>query len=169
MAAKKKIPKFNSEDEELEFWDTHDFNDYIDFDAVEYVDFSYLRSASSASDPFADLVLILTDARPGWVLLDLKPVQLSLPAWRTLRILAEAPSTRISSASLMSKETGTPNNESSDFDAQIALIQERFAEAVPGREQLIVRPDARHVMLDLQDRNVVVAKEAVASESTTNE
>ena len=43
----KKIPKFRNEDEEREFWDTHDATDYIDWDSPQIVDFSHLRKESN--------------------------------------------------------------------------------------------------------------------------
>jgi predicted DNA binding CopG/RHH family protein len=39
----KKTPKFNSEDEERDFWDTHDMTDYFDMSKAERVSFPNLR------------------------------------------------------------------------------------------------------------------------------
>lgn len=39
----KSIPKFKSEDEEREFWATHDSTDYIDWDKAEEVIFPNLK------------------------------------------------------------------------------------------------------------------------------
>lgn len=43
MKPKKQIPRFKNEDEEREFWATHDSTDYIDWDSATIVDFSHLR------------------------------------------------------------------------------------------------------------------------------
>lgn len=40
---KKKIPKFKNEDEEREFWATHDSTDYIDWDKGKKVVLSKLK------------------------------------------------------------------------------------------------------------------------------
>ncbi len=37
MAKKKKIPKFKNEDEERDFWASHDSTDYIDWSAAKEV------------------------------------------------------------------------------------------------------------------------------------
>jgi predicted DNA binding CopG/RHH family protein len=39
----KEIPRFNSEDEEREFWATHDSTDYFDWDKAEVVVFPKLK------------------------------------------------------------------------------------------------------------------------------
>lgn len=39
----KKIPTFKSEDEEREFWDTHDSTEYLNWDQAERVIFSKLK------------------------------------------------------------------------------------------------------------------------------
>ncbi len=39
----KKIPKFENEDHEREFWATHDSADYIDWKAAERISFSNLK------------------------------------------------------------------------------------------------------------------------------
>lgn len=39
----KKIPKFKDEDEEREFWDTHDLTDYFDFYKEVHLDLSKLK------------------------------------------------------------------------------------------------------------------------------
>ena len=39
----KKIPKFKNEDEEREFWATHDSTDYINWDKAEKLTFSNLK------------------------------------------------------------------------------------------------------------------------------
>ena len=39
----KKIPKFKNEDEEREFWATHDSTDYINWDQAEKITFSNLK------------------------------------------------------------------------------------------------------------------------------
>ena len=40
---KKKIPKFKSEDEEREFWATHDSTDYVDWSKAKRVTFPNLK------------------------------------------------------------------------------------------------------------------------------
>ena len=44
---KKPIPMFESEDEEREFWATHDSADYIDLSKAERVDIPKLKSSSA--------------------------------------------------------------------------------------------------------------------------
>lgn len=39
----KNIPKFKSEEEEREFWSTHDSTDYINWDKADQVTFSNLK------------------------------------------------------------------------------------------------------------------------------
>ncbi|SMC78187.1 Predicted DNA binding protein, CopG/RHH family [Desulfocicer vacuolatum DSM 3385] len=39
----KKIPKFKNEDEEREFWATHDSTDYVNWDKAEKIIFSNLK------------------------------------------------------------------------------------------------------------------------------
>lgn len=39
----KSIPNFKNEDEEREFWDTHDFTDYFDMDHPVELDLSQLK------------------------------------------------------------------------------------------------------------------------------
>ena len=39
----KKIPKFKNEDEEREFWETHDSTDYINWNKAERITFSNLK------------------------------------------------------------------------------------------------------------------------------
>ena len=43
MSKKTKIPTFKSEDEEREFWDSHDSTDFIDWNKAERVTFSNLK------------------------------------------------------------------------------------------------------------------------------
>lgn len=40
---RKQIPKFKNEDEEREFWETHDSTDYINWDKSERITFSNLK------------------------------------------------------------------------------------------------------------------------------
>ena len=40
---RKKMPKFKNEDEEREFWATHDSTDYIDWQKAEHVTLSNLK------------------------------------------------------------------------------------------------------------------------------
>ncbi len=39
----KQIPKFKNEDEEREFWETHDSTDYINWNRAEKITFSNLK------------------------------------------------------------------------------------------------------------------------------
>ena len=39
----KRIPKFKSEEEEREFWETHDSTDYINWNKAEKITFSNLK------------------------------------------------------------------------------------------------------------------------------
>lgn len=39
----KRIPKFKNEDEEREFWDTHDSTEYINWNRAERITFSNLK------------------------------------------------------------------------------------------------------------------------------
>ncbi|MBF0318193.1 MAG: BrnA antitoxin family protein [Nitrospirae bacterium] len=39
----KEIPVFKTEDEERDFWDTHDATDYFDFEKAERIDFPKLK------------------------------------------------------------------------------------------------------------------------------
>lgn len=43
----KKIPKFKNEDEEAEFWNTHDSTDYIDWSKAVRVRFPNLKPSST--------------------------------------------------------------------------------------------------------------------------
>lgn len=43
---KKRIPKFKSEDDEREFWATHDSTDYVDWSKARRVRFSKLRPST---------------------------------------------------------------------------------------------------------------------------
>ena len=42
----KPIPKFKNEDEEFEFWDTHDATDYFDYDNPIKLDLSKLKPST---------------------------------------------------------------------------------------------------------------------------
>ena len=48
MKTFKKIPKFRSENEEAEFWGTHDFTDYFDLSKAKRVIFPNLKRTSRA-------------------------------------------------------------------------------------------------------------------------
>ena len=43
----KRIPKFRSESEEREFWETHDSVDYIDWDSARVVQFPNLQPSTA--------------------------------------------------------------------------------------------------------------------------
>jgi len=45
----KKIPKFENEDEERDFWGTHDTTDYFDMDTAEPVSFPNLKLTPTKS------------------------------------------------------------------------------------------------------------------------
>lgn len=42
----KLIPKFKNEDEERDFWDTHDSTDYVDWDKAVHVSFPNLKPST---------------------------------------------------------------------------------------------------------------------------
>ncbi len=44
----KTIPKFKNEDEERDFWDTHDFTDYFDVSKAEHVVFPNLKRSTES-------------------------------------------------------------------------------------------------------------------------
>jgi len=46
MRKLKKIPKFESEDEERLFWDTHDSTEYVDWDNAKSVRFPNLKPST---------------------------------------------------------------------------------------------------------------------------
>jgi predicted DNA binding CopG/RHH family protein len=43
---KKKMPKFENEDQEREFWSTHDSTEYVVWDDAKRVKFSHLRPST---------------------------------------------------------------------------------------------------------------------------
>jgi predicted DNA binding CopG/RHH family protein len=43
---KKKIPKFNSEDEERDFWATHDSTEYVDWKRAKRIKFPNLKPST---------------------------------------------------------------------------------------------------------------------------
>ena len=46
MSKVKKVPKFNTEQEEREFWETHDSTDYVDWTKAESVSLSNLKPST---------------------------------------------------------------------------------------------------------------------------
>lgn len=48
MKKLKKIPSFKSDEEEVEFWDTHDTTDYIDWSKAEQVVFTNLKPSTQS-------------------------------------------------------------------------------------------------------------------------
>ena len=46
MPTKKQIPKFESEDHERDFWETHDSTDYLDWNKAERVTLSNLKPST---------------------------------------------------------------------------------------------------------------------------
>ena len=64
---KKRIPKFDSEDEEREFWATHDSADYVDWRSAERVEISKLKPSHCG---YKDQTVSVT--LPGSVIADLK-------------------------------------------------------------------------------------------------
>ncbi len=58
MKKLKKIPDFKTEDEEREFWDTHDTTDYLDWSNAVIMNFPNLKpSASTISLRLTDILL----------------------------------------------------------------------------------------------------------------
>ena len=48
MKKLKKIPKFKSEDEEIEFWDTHDSTEYLDWSKAQRTVFPNLKPSTES-------------------------------------------------------------------------------------------------------------------------
>lgn len=48
MIALKKVPKFKTEDDERDFWSTHDATDYLDFSQAEETIFPNLKPSTRA-------------------------------------------------------------------------------------------------------------------------
>jgi predicted DNA binding CopG/RHH family protein len=48
VTALKKVPKFNTEDDERDFWSTHDAMDYLDFSQAEETVFPNLKPSTRA-------------------------------------------------------------------------------------------------------------------------
>ena len=48
MTALKKVPKFKTEDDERDFWSTHDAMDYLDFSQAEETVFPNLKPSTRA-------------------------------------------------------------------------------------------------------------------------
>ena len=46
MSKVKKVPKFKTENEEREFWETHDSSDYVDWTKAEPVSLSNLKPST---------------------------------------------------------------------------------------------------------------------------
>ena len=46
MPTKKQIPKFESEDQERDFWETHDSTDYMDWSKAERVTLANLKPST---------------------------------------------------------------------------------------------------------------------------
>ena len=46
MSKVKKVPKFNTEQEEREFWETHDSSDHVDWTKAEFVSLSNLKPST---------------------------------------------------------------------------------------------------------------------------
>jgi predicted DNA binding CopG/RHH family protein len=46
MSKVKKVPKFNTEQEEREFWETHDSSDHVDWSKAESVSLSNLKRST---------------------------------------------------------------------------------------------------------------------------
>jgi predicted DNA binding CopG/RHH family protein len=49
FAMKKKIPKFNSEDEERDFWATHDSTEYVDWKKAKRIRFPKLKPSTKTT------------------------------------------------------------------------------------------------------------------------
>jgi hypothetical protein len=50
MSKRRDIPKFNSEDEECEFWGKEDSTEYIEWDEAEQISFSKLKHSTQNSE-----------------------------------------------------------------------------------------------------------------------
>lgn len=50
MPRKKRIPRFESEEQEREFWVTHDYSDYLDWSKARRINFSNLKPAPNLRD-----------------------------------------------------------------------------------------------------------------------
>ncbi len=48
MRKLKEIPEFKNEEEEFEFWSTHDFTDYLDYSKAEKAIFANLKPSTRA-------------------------------------------------------------------------------------------------------------------------
>ena len=48
MRKLKEIPEFKNEEEEFEFWSTHDFTDYLDYSKAEKAIFPNLKPSTKA-------------------------------------------------------------------------------------------------------------------------
>jgi predicted DNA binding CopG/RHH family protein len=59
---KKKIPEFKNEDEEREFWATHDSTDYVDWSTAERATFPNLKPSTKT----------ISLRLPAWMLAELK-------------------------------------------------------------------------------------------------
>ncbi|MEW6380601.1 MAG: BrnA antitoxin family protein [bacterium] len=46
MRKSKEIPKFNTEEEEFEFWSTHDFTEYLDYSEAKRAIFPKLKPST---------------------------------------------------------------------------------------------------------------------------
>lgn len=62
MKKLKPIPRFKSEDEEREFWATHDTTEYFDLSRPVKLDLTHLRPSAKA----------VTVRLPEWLIVDLK-------------------------------------------------------------------------------------------------
>lgn len=49
MSKVKKVPKFNTEQEEREFWETHDSSDHVDWTKAESVSLSNLKPSTKTT------------------------------------------------------------------------------------------------------------------------
>jgi hypothetical protein len=52
------IPKFKSEDEEIEFWSTHDTTDYVDWSTVQRIDFPNLKPTEDIDLKLKELLVM---------------------------------------------------------------------------------------------------------------
>jgi predicted DNA binding CopG/RHH family protein len=52
------IPEFRSEDEEFEFWSTHDTTDYVDWSKVQRVNFTNLKQTQDIDLKLKELLVM---------------------------------------------------------------------------------------------------------------
>ncbi|MBV5339907.1 MAG: BrnA antitoxin family protein [Deltaproteobacteria bacterium] len=79
MTALKKVPKFKTEDDERDFWSTHDATDYLDFSQAEETVFPNLKPSTRAIS--LRLPVSLIDR------LKMRPIKKDVPYQSLLKVL----------------------------------------------------------------------------------